>query len=122
MGGAPSTQTGETRRRVAEDAGDPLEGLGERLAAQRRRVEEGLGEARAGTHAAGRELAQASRVQLERSPYWTLGAAFGLGWVLGGGLPAKTFTLAAGIGGRMLLSALVQDVLRPESPESDADG
>lgn len=78
------------------------------------------------------DLALASRLQLERRPYVTLGATFGLGYVLGGGVPLRLLTLGVAFGGRiaasMALRQLTQSLLTTPSsapaediPETVAD-
>ncbi len=64
------------------------------------------------------DLERRVREQLEARPYVTLGAASGLGYVLGGGLP-KTFSrMLFGVGGRLafvLLANRLRDNLASAS-------
>jgi hypothetical protein len=48
------------------------------------------------------------REQLEQRPYATLGAATGLGYVLGGGLPVALGRLLFAVGGRMAFVMMAQ--------------
>lgn len=57
-----------------------------------------------------RDLSLATRLQLERSPYLTLGATFGVGYVLGGGIPLRLLMLAAAFGGRMAASMALREL------------
>jgi hypothetical protein len=60
---------------------------------------------------AGREIGGLLRERMERKPYGTLGVAFGLGYVLGGGVPSRltgTLVLAAA---RIALVAAVRGVV-----------
>lgn len=50
------------------------------------------------------------RLEVERSPYWTLSAAAGVGYVLGGGLPVRLTRWAAGFGGRVLVATLIREL------------
>jgi hypothetical protein len=71
--------------------------------------------------AAGRELARSTRstlddvtlawrLQAERSPYLSLGAAFAAGYVLGGGVPLRLVRFAAGTGARMAATMALREV------------
>lgn len=58
------------------------------------------------------------RDQLTRRPYATLGAASGLGYVLGGGVPVRLVRMLLGLGGRLAVVMLAQrlrDGLLPAS-------
>ena len=57
-----------------------------------------------------RDLSLASRLQLERSPYLTLAATFGVGYVLGGGIPLRLLTFAAAFGGRVAASMALREL------------
>ncbi len=57
-----------------------------------------------------RDLSLASRLQLERSPYLTLAATFGVGYVLGGGIPLRLVTFAAALGGRVAASMALREL------------
>ena len=48
------------------------------------------------------------REQLDRRPYATLGAASGLGYVLGGGIPLGLGRLLFGLGGRLAFVMMAQ--------------
>jgi hypothetical protein len=48
------------------------------------------------------------REQLDRRPYATLGAATGLGYVLGGGLPIGLGRVLFGVGGRLAFVMMAQ--------------
>jgi len=63
-------------------------------------------------HAA-QEMGSYVREQLRERPYAALGAAAGLGFVLGGGLTLRVGSLLFGTGGRMLASMVLREVLRP---------
>lgn len=94
---------------------ESLDALGDRLSEHGKQLKKSLGEATDATRAASHELAEASRSQLRSSPYLTLGMAFGLGWILGGGIPPRAFTFAAGLGSRVALSMLLKDLVAPET-------
>jgi len=51
------------------------------------------------------------RSELARRPYLTLGVAAGAGYVLGGGVPSRVARWAAGVGMRVLLMSLVQEIV-----------
>ena len=71
------------------------------------------------------ELASSLRDQLERRPYVTLGAAAGIGYVLGGGVPKFVVRLAAGIGLRFAAYEIVKEVFAQSQPveeDSAEDG
>lgn len=70
---------------------------------------------------AGRQLGRAARTacedvsevcrrQLDRNPYLTLGSIFGIGYVLGGGIPAGAVRLALGIGLRVGATVAVREL------------
>jgi hypothetical protein len=72
--------------------------------------------------AAGRELARSTRstldditlawrLQAERSPYLSLGAAFAAGYVLGGGVPLRLVRFAVGTGARMAATMALREAL-----------
>jgi len=54
------------------------------------------------------DLERVVRDQLTQRPYATLGAAAGLGYVLGGGLPKTLSRLLFGMGGRLALVLAAQ--------------
>lgn len=56
------------------------------------------------------DLERLVREQLERRPYATLGAASGLGYVLGGGLPVAFSRMVFGMGGRLAMLMLAERV------------
>lgn len=75
--------------------------------------------------AAGQLEHQVARNMRER-PWTTLAIAAGTGFVLGGGLATKLTRLALGIGGRLALAMLVQELgrhagLTPVAPSVDSD-
>jgi len=53
------------------------------------------------TRATVEDIALATRLQLERNPYLTLGSIFAAGYVLGGGVPVRAVRFALGLGVRM---------------------
>lgn len=54
------------------------------------------------------ELDAVLRERLRSQPYLTLGATAGIGYVLGGGLPKGSFTLALGLATRMAAGWLMR--------------
>ena len=69
---------------------------------------------------AGRELVRSTRstlddvtlawrLQAERNPYLSLGAAFAAGYVLGGGVPLRLVRFAVGTGARMAATAALRE-------------
>jgi hypothetical protein len=54
------------------------------------------------------DLERVVREQLDRRPYATLGAATGLGYLLGGGVPVALSRLLFGLGGRMAFVMMAQ--------------
>ena len=93
---------GERGRDVGEDAGRLAEDLG-LLAAEARRF-----------------LSH----RLDRSPYGTLAAAAGAGYVLGGGVPPWLFRAGLAVGARAVTNVILREVLASESPAQapGADG
>jgi hypothetical protein len=84
--------------------GNRLERLQQRGARVRREVSGLTGE----VEEALTDLERLVREQLERRPYATLGAATGLGYLLGGGLPLGLSRLMFGLGGRMAFVMMAQ--------------
>jgi len=96
--------------------GDIVEGANE----VRERFDEARQDLRADVEAlsetvghAAQELGSYVREQLRERPYAALGAAAGLGFVLGGGLTLRVGSLLFGTGGRILASMVLREVLRP---------
>ena len=54
------------------------------------------------------DLERVVREQLEQRPYATLGAATGLGYVLGGGFPTTLSRVLFGLGGRLAFVMMAQ--------------
>jgi hypothetical protein len=101
----PEARSSERSRRSSGNGAEPAE----RLRAYGREARE---EGQALLHATQGMLSEAeglAREQLDARPYVTLGAAFGLGLFLAGGLPFGVVRLAAragmGIAARQLLAA-----------------
>ncbi len=94
---------GDRGPRLGEDAGRLADDLG-LLAAEARRF-----------------LAH----RLERSPYGTLAAAAGTGYVLGGGVPPWLVRAGLAVGARAVTSVIFREVLAPDpparTPEPDPD-
>jgi len=84
--------------------GNRLERLQQRSAQVRREVSGLTTE----VEAALTDLERLVRDQLDRRPYATLGAATGLGYVLGGGLPVTLSRVLFGFGGRMAFMMMAQ--------------
>ena len=57
------------------------------------------------------DLRLAAQLQLERSPYLTLGGAFALGWILGGGISPRLLSLGLSLGGRYAASMFAKQAL-----------
>lgn len=57
------------------------------------------------------DAALAWRLQAERNPYLSLVTVFGVGYVLGGGIPAAAIRLALGAGLRMAATMALREVL-----------
>jgi hypothetical protein len=86
--------------------GNRLERLQQRSAQVRREVSGLTSE----VEGAFTDLERLVREQLEQRPYATLGAATGLGYVLGGGLPVALGRLLFAVGGRMAFVAMAQKI------------
>jgi hypothetical protein len=60
------------------------------------------------------------RESVEAQPVLTAGAALGIGFLVGGGLPRGAVTLLLGVGGRLAASWLSEELLaRPDEREND---
>ena len=57
------------------------------------------------------DLRLACRLQLERSPYLTLGGTFAAGWILGGGISPRILAMVFRIGGRFAATMLLRQAL-----------
>jgi len=57
------------------------------------------------------DVADLAQRELEARPYFTVGLAFGAGLLLGGGLPPRVVTGAAGLGLRLAVARAVRRVL-----------
>jgi hypothetical protein len=57
------------------------------------------------------DLRLAAQLQLERSPYLTLGGAFALGWILGGGISPRLLALGLSMGGRYAAGVVAKQAL-----------
>lgn len=57
------------------------------------------------------DAALAWRLQAERNPYLSLGMVFGIGYVLGGGIPATAVRLGLSAGVRMAATMALREVL-----------
>jgi hypothetical protein len=66
------------------------------------------------------DLEKTLQEQLSRSPYPTLAAAAGVGYVLGGGVPSPATRILLDFGTRFAVAALVQGLVAPASRESGA--
>lgn len=77
---------------------------GRRVGSEARALASDLGEL-------GGEVEGFLRRQLDARPYATLGAALGAGYVLGGGIPPWLFRVGFAMGGRLLLGAVMREVL-----------
>jgi hypothetical protein len=55
----------------------------------------------------------------ERSPYAALGAALGLGFILGGGIPPALIRGLAGFAGRYAMAALLSMVVAEETAKKE---
>jgi DNA-binding NtrC family response regulator len=62
------------------------------------------------------DVALAARLQLERSPYLTLGSIFAAGYVLGGGVPVRVVRFALAMGMRMGASMAFRELAYAGSP------
>lgn len=92
----------------------------------REMVEEAGAFADAAGGAAG-EARELAREQLTTRPYWVLGAAFAVGWVLGGGVPPRAARMAADVATRAATHALASRVAAAVAgvgapPEGDPSG
>jgi hypothetical protein len=58
------------------------------------------------------DLRLACRLQLEGSPYLTLGSTFALGWILGGGVPFGVVRWALGMSARIATTSVVHAALK----------
>jgi len=116
---SPSTTErdfGEPTRSAGEQSGQVIEGTGD----MRQRFETTQRDLRTEMDAMSQTVRQATqevgsylREQLQERPYATLGAAAGLGFVLGGGFSWRVGSLLFGTGGRVLASMVLREVLRP---------
>lgn len=61
------------------------------------------------------QLSDALSHQAKTRPYIALGAAAGLGFVLAGGLTVRLTSKLVGLGGRMLVSAAMKNLLDPSA-------
>jgi hypothetical protein len=57
------------------------------------------------------DITLAWRLQAERNPYLSLGAAFAAGYVLGGGVPLRLVRFAVGTGARMAATMALREAL-----------
>ena len=80
----------------------------ERIQQKSQRVRREVGGLTAELEGALADLERFVRDQLERRPYATLGAASGLGYVLGGGVPVALSRMAFGMGGRLAILMMAQ--------------
>jgi hypothetical protein len=60
---------------------------------------------------AGREAEQKIESTVRQEPFLAVGAALGLGFLLGGGVQRSTWTVLLGVGSRMLAAKVGSDVL-----------
>ena len=109
--------------------GDPLDGEGPSVARLRARGREVRQEGRAFADATQGFVAEASelaREQLEERPYWVLGAAFAVGWILGGGVPPRAAKMAGDVAARaatsVLASRLAEAVASPSASGPAGEG
>jgi hypothetical protein len=68
--------------------------------------------------AAGHEVEALLRERVERKPYGTLGAALGLGYVLGGGLPTRLTSALLVVVSRIALAAAAREIVEASSASS----
>jgi hypothetical protein len=92
----------------------------ERLQSKGQRVRQEVSGLTAEVEDALGDLDRTLRDQLDRRPYATLAAASGLGYVLGGGVPAALSRMVFGMGGRLAILMLAERVrdqfLTPANP------
>lgn len=60
------------------------------------------------------DLERIARARLRERPYLTLGTAFAVGYVLGGGLPVGLAMAAAGMGVRLVAFGLLREAVEGE--------
>jgi hypothetical protein len=106
-----------TARQSRENGGDPRERL---LRRGREMRDEGVALADA-VRGAANDLVELSRAQLERNLYVTLGSAFALGYVLGGGLPLRLVTTAGRMGVMAALDAALKQRLTTPAGNGGAE-
>jgi hypothetical protein len=62
-----------------------------------------------------------SEAVIGRNPYWSLAAAAGAGYLLGGGFPPRPFVgLLLAAGGRMAMSAVLQELIASQAKSTSA--
>lgn len=107
--------------------GDALHRDGPSVARLRARGREVRQEGRAFADATQGLVSEASdlaREQLEERPYWVLGAAFAVGWILGGGVPPRAVRMAGDVATRATVSVLASRLAEAVSapPPGGDDG
>jgi hypothetical protein len=90
---------------------DSAEGLRE----EGRHIREEAGELAADVGELVEEVGDFVRDQAIQRPYVTLGAAFGIGYVLGGGVPLWMVRSLVAIGGKIAVSAVLAELTRAAS-------
>lgn len=62
------------------------------------------------------------RDQAIQRPYVTLASAFGVGYVLGGGVPLWAMRALIAVGGKIAVSAVMQEIARSAGPRTGGSG
>jgi hypothetical protein len=87
------------------------EGSRRTLRAHRAEIRDASRELARSTRSTLSDIVLAWRLQAERNPYLSLGAAFAAGYVLGGGVPVRLVRFAVGTGARMAATMALREVL-----------
>jgi len=109
-GATGGSELDDSTRELGAPSGEDLR---ERFNEMRRNVREDANALGQSLNEATQQAGAYLKEQLQARPYATLGIAAGAGFVLGGGLSLRLSSTLLTVGGRMVASKLLQDVLTP---------
>jgi len=112
---APQQRTDQEHSTSSEPLGDTneFENIRHRFEETRRTLQEEAGSLMQTVSGAAQDVSSYVQTQLRERPYATLGAAAGLGFILGGGLSPRALRLLVRTGGRMATNYALREMLKP---------
>lgn len=109
------SDTASEAKRTAKQARSDGQSLGRELNKSGRKAYDNAQQFAGSIQDVRSQLSDALHHQASARPYVAMGAAASLGFVLAGGLTLSLTSKLAGIGGRLLLSAAMKNLLDPHS-------